>query len=182
MLRHTLAALILATALPACAQQAAEEAPPETDAAGIPAAFAGTLVGETGEDIGAVSVQEGPHGMLLEVTVQPGGLAPGWHGLHLHQVPDCSDVGEFKRSGGHLGLIEGGHGLLNPAGPEKGDLPNIWAGADGAAGYEAHSTLFTVDDVRENDGVALIIHANRDDHTTQPIGGAGPRVGCAVIR
>ena len=32
------------------------------------------------------------------------------------------------------------------------------------------------------DGSALVIHANPDDHSSQPIGGAGDRVACAVIK
>ncbi len=32
------------------------------------------------------------------------------------------------------------------------------------------------------DGSAVVIHANPDDHKSQPIGGAGDRVACAVIR
>jgi Cu-Zn family superoxide dismutase len=32
------------------------------------------------------------------------------------------------------------------------------------------------------DGAALVIHANPDDYRSQPIGGAGDRVACAVIR
>jgi Cu-Zn family superoxide dismutase len=36
--------------------------------------------------------------------------------------------------------------------------------------------------LRDGDGSALIIHANEDDHTSQPIGGAGARIGCAVIK
>jgi len=31
------------------------------------------------------------------------------------------------------------------------------------------------------DGSAIIIHANPDDHSTQPIGGAGDRVACAAL-
>jgi len=32
------------------------------------------------------------------------------------------------------------------------------------------------------DGSALWIHASPDDHTSQPIGGAGARVACAAIK
>lgn len=142
----------------------------------------GDIVGIEGEVIGSLNILDGPNGLLIEATIAPGGLTPGWHGLHLHQVGDCSDAGEFKLSGGHVGKIPDGHGLLNPAGPEAGDIPNIWAAADGSAGYEAFTTLITGAELADEDGTAMIIHANRDDHLTQPIGGAGPRVACAVIR
>ncbi|WP_288758947.1 superoxide dismutase family protein, partial [uncultured Brevundimonas sp.] len=33
----------------------------------------------------------------------------------------------------------------------------------------------------DQDGSAVIIHANADDHSTQPIGGAGDRVACAAL-
>lgn len=142
----------------------------------------GDLIGGDGQSIGAVNVLSGPNGILLEVTVEAGGLTPGWHGLHLHQVGDCSDIGEFKRSDGHVGMIEGGHGLLNPVGPEGGDLPNIWAAGDGSAALEAFSTLMPMSALADEDGVALIIHESRDDHLTQPIGGAGGWVACSVVR
>ncbi|MEL6828678.1 MAG: superoxide dismutase family protein [Pseudomonadota bacterium] len=144
-------------------------------------AVGGDVIGLEGDAIGTLTGQFGPHGLLIQVEIMAGGLTPGWHGLHLHQVGDCSDVGSFKLSGGHMGMIEGGHGLLNPKGPEIGDVPNIWAAADGSAGYEAFTNLVTPADLSDEDGTALIIHANRDDHLTQPIGGAGPRVACAII-
>lgn len=142
----------------------------------------GDIVSGDGSVIGSLNILTGPNGLLLEAAIDPGGLTPGWHGLHLHQVGDCSDTGTFKLSGGHVGKVEGGHGLLNHKGPEGGDLPNIWAAADGSAGYEAFSTLTTGADLADADGAALIIHTNRDDHLTQPIGGAGARVACAVIK
>ncbi|MEM9938078.1 MAG: superoxide dismutase family protein [Pseudomonadota bacterium] len=161
--------------LPAMAEAASDELP------ALSVKMAGEVIGMEGNTIGAVNLLEGPHGVIMEVTLEPGSLTPGWHGLHLHQVGDCSDIGEFKRSGGHMGIIPGGHGLMNPVGPESGDVPNIWAAADGSAGYETFSPLFTFEDVADEDGTAMVIHANRDDHITQPIGGAGPRVACAVI-
>ena len=33
----------------------------------------------------------------------------------------------------------------------------------------------------DEDGSALVIHEGPDDHMSQPIGGAGGRVACAVI-
>lgn len=144
-----------------------------------------TVIGGEGQTIGSVKMTQAPKGMLIRVELGAGSLTPGWHGIHLHQVGDCSDVGEFKRSGGHLGMIPDGHGLLNPAGPEIGDLTNIWAAADGSAGYEVFQANLYFDGdekvIFDGDGTAVIIHANPDDHITQPIGGAGPRVACAAF-
>ena len=140
-----------------------------------------TMIGGDGTEIGMANIIEGPNGIVLRITLDEGALEPGWHGLHLHQVGDCSDTGEFKLSGGHVGKVEGGHGLLNPDGPEGGDIPNIWAAADGSAGYEVYTTLTTGAALTDEDGAAIIIHESEDDHMTQPIGGAGARVACGVI-
>lgn len=144
------------------------------------------VIGTDGAQIGRAAVRGTPaQGVLLEVEIDAGGLAPGWHGLHLHQVGDCSDIGAFTNSGGHVGLIEGGHGFLNEAGPEAGDLPNIWAGEDGSAGGEFITDRLAVaahaPALLDGDGTALIIHESRDDHASQPIGGAGARVACAAF-
>lgn len=187
----TTALFVLAACGPAPAQD--EQVPTETlpDPAELPGPddgvfpsmmrMGGAITGSDGVVIGNLNILDGPNGLLLEVTINPGGLAPGWHGLHLHQVGDCSDIGTFTQSGGHVGKVDGGHGLLNPNGPEGGDLPNIWAASDGSAGYEAFTTLTAGSTLVDADGAALIIHTDRDDHLTQPIGGAGARVACAVI-
>lgn len=189
MIRKALLAALVPLA--ACAHAPAQSNPEPLAQAELPGPeqgvypsmmrMSGDVIDAEGITIGTVNLLGGPNGVLMEVGIDSAGLMPGWHGLHLHQVGNCDDLGVFKQSGGHVGKVEGGHGLLNPNGPEGGDLPNIWVGADGAAGYEAFSTLFSLADLADEDGAALIIHENRDDHMTQPIGGAGPRVACAVI-
>jgi len=42
-------------------------------------------------------------------------------------------------------------------------------------------TSTTVPALLDADGSAIVIHANPDDHMTQPIGGAGARVACGAI-
>jgi len=140
-----------------------------------------SIIGADGGEIGSANLIGGPNGIVLRIEIAPGGLTPGWHGLHLHQVGDCSDLGTFKLSGGHVGKVEGGHGLLNQKGPEGGDIPNIWAGADGSAGYEVFTTLSSMADIADENGSAIIIHEGADDHMSQPIGGAGGRVACGVV-
>lgn len=192
MTKKLLLTAVSALFMAACSQAEAPQDTPTPDAPPAPAETAGDnpsdaaytrgrLIGVDGAEIGIVVMLEGPNGVLLRVNAQPGSLEPGWHGLHLHQVGDCSDIGRFTNSGGHIGKIEGGHGLFNPDGPEGGDIPNIWVAANGSAGYETLTSLTTAAELLDEDGSALIIHADEDDHASQPIGGAGPRVACAVL-
>ena len=142
------------------------------------------IVGSNGERIGTTTVRGGPNASVVRLTITAGGLTPGWHGIHFHAVGDCSDVGTFERSKGHVNHEGKQHGLLNPEGPHEGDLPNIYASADGSANAEvsADIPLTGSEGLMDADGAALIIHANEDDHVSQPIGNAGARVACAVIK
>ncbi|ABS61745.1 superoxide dismutase copper/zinc binding [Parvibaculum lavamentivorans DS-1] len=154
-------------------------------AADTPIATA-TFKSSAQDDIGTADLSEGPEGVLMRVNVE--GLTPGWHGIHFHATGDCSDEG-FKKSGAHVQHGEKEpHGLLNPEGPDDGDLPNLYVAEDGTGQAEMFServTLTGEDDDRahllDEDGAAIVIHANADDHMSQPIGGAGDRVACAVI-
>ena len=82
-------------------------------------------------------------------------------------------------------MVAGAHGLLNPDGPEPGDLPNLFVGADGVGEMEAFSTFVSLVDGPNNlldaDGSTLMIHEYPDDHVSQPIGGSGPRIACGLI-
>ena len=112
------------------------------------------------------------------MRIEAKGLSAGWHGVHLHDKGDCSKS-DFTSAGPHVhGSAAAVHGLLNPAANDLGDLPNIHAGADGAAAAEVFSSLVTLKALRDADGSAVVIHANPDDYMAQPIGGAGPAVAC----
>lgn len=137
-----------------------------------------------GEVIGAATLWQGPRGVLIHVDIA--GLSPGKHAIHLHAVGACEP--DFGASGGHINPGGAKHGLLNPEGPDNGDLPNIYASEAGTAQAELYTTAVYVGTAIEGaaplldeDGSALVVHAKGDDHVTQPIGGAGGRVGCGVI-
>ncbi|WP_396595618.1 superoxide dismutase family protein [Brevundimonas sp. R86498] len=144
-----------------------------------------TLVNATGARIGRAVLTQGSTGLLIRIEAT--GLTPGWHGVHIHATGECA--APFTSAGAHVnhGDPKAPHGLLNAAGPDDGDLPNIHAGADGAINAEVFTTRARI--AREGpgqwlwdaDGSALVIHANADDHRTQPIGGAGDRVACGVM-
>jgi len=123
--------------------------------------------------------------LRLEAT----GLKPGWHAVHFHAEGRCAGP-DFDSAGGHVhaGAAKAVHGLLNPQGDDAGDLPNVHAGADGVARADIFSTLVSLDGaggkpgLLDADGSALILHESPDDYMSQPIGGAGSRVACGVIR
>jgi Cu-Zn family superoxide dismutase len=145
-----------------------------------PQAVTADLKNSTGQTVGAVTVTEAPKGVLMRVEVK--GLSPGWHGMHFHDKGDCSKS-DFTSAGPHVhGSAAAVHGLLNPAATETGDLPNIHVDADGAGATEVFSSLIKLADLRDADGSAVVIHAGADDHASQPIGGSGARVACAVIK
>jgi Cu-Zn family superoxide dismutase len=139
-----------------------------------------------GKDAGMVTVTEAPHGVLLKLELK--GLTPGWHAVHFHEKGDCAGP-DFKSAGGHVHTAATTvHGLLNPDANDSGDLPNVFAGADGAATAEAFSTLVSLKGaggrpaLLDADGSAIVVHANADDYKTQPIGGAGARAACGVLK
>lgn len=141
------------------------------------------LMDVAGETIGHATFTQGAGGVLIHIKVD--GLTPGKHGLHLHAMGMCDSADGFKSAKGHVGLIEGGHGLLNPDGPEPGDLPNIFVGSDGTAEMEAFTTFVSLvegeNTLLDDNGSSLLIHEGPDDHRSQPIGGSGGRVACGTI-
>lgn len=186
-----------ALALAACGESEAPAspttAPQETAAATPNSAPTRATTGETGsaelknndgETIGTVSLTQAPTGLLLRVEAD--GLQPGWHGIHIHAVGDCSDSA-FQSAGGHVNHAQVPHGLLNPEGPDDGDLPNVHADDGGRVRAELFTASARLAEsgpgqwLWDEDGSAVVIHANPDDHRSQPIGGAGDRIACAVI-
>ena len=144
------------------------------------------IINGQGADIGKATLTQGPTGLLIKV--EAAGLTPGWHGIHIHATGQCA--APFTSAGAHINHTDPKtpHGLLNAEGPDDGDLPNLYAAADGSAHGEFFTTKARISQdgpgqwLWDADGSALVIHANPDDHSSQPIGGAGDRVACAVLK
>lgn len=183
-MRQSLLALFVATplALGAAGALAQSAAPaPAAQAAPAPQPFArATLKTADGGDAGTVTAVQGSQGVLFRVEGQ--GWPAGWHGVHLHAVGKCEGPG-FTSAGAHV--THPGHamphGLLNPAGPDLGDLQNIHAAADGSVHAEVYIVNANGRGLLDGDGLSFLVHANPDDHFSQPIGGAGPRIACGVF-
>lgn len=149
------------------------------------------IVAADGRPVGQVTFTEAPSGVLIRLEFSEHALPAGWHGVHIHEHGDCSDFAQgFHAAGGHVTMTRAvQHGLLNPAGPEAGDLPNLFAAPAGAFGAEFFSRSLTLSPLPaqgrmpllDSDGAALVVHASPDDQASQPIGNAGARLACAAL-
>lgn len=185
-----LAAPLFAGVFGLLAASCASNGPPASSGLELPARQA-WIVNQEGRAIGQATFTEAIGGVLIRLEFAQPSLRSGWHGLHLHSRGDCSDFAAgFQASGGHLGMARGvQHGLRNPQGPEAGDLPNIFVPPSAPYAAELFTPYVTLQTapsdgrlpLLDGDGSALLVHANADDHATQPIGGAGDRVACAAL-
>ncbi|PSC03153.1 superoxide dismutase family protein [Alsobacter soli] len=144
-----------------------------------------SVVDNKGASIGTIQLRGSQAGVVIRVSLKAGALQPGWHGAHMHAVGDCSDTDKFMASKAHVNHDNRKHGLLNAEGPDNGDLPNLYAAADGSVNAELFTPfvkLSGANGLKDADGSAFVIHASEDDHAAQPIGNAGARVACAAIK
>ena len=148
-----------------------------------PPSIQSDLVNNKGAMIGTVDITKATNGVIL--TLKAKDLPPGAKGMHFHETGNCDDHQHFKNSKGHIMPTGKPHGFFHADGPHEGNLPNLIVHDDGTAHVELYSNLvqFNKGDaaLMDGDGSALIIHTNQDDHITQPIGGSGARIACAVI-
>ncbi len=138
------------------------------------------MVGPGGETLGTVTLTQTPQGALVAADLQ--GLAPGAHGFHIHETGSCDP--DFKAAGGHFNAHGASHGYAHEGQPHAGDMPNVYAHADGTARADVLNALVTLEEgaagsLFDGDGSAVIVHAKGDSYGDDA--GAGDRVACGVI-
>ena len=148
---------------------------------GVGTQASAAMVGPDGSGMGTVTLEQGPNGVLVSADVS--GLSPGGHGFHIHAVGTCSP--DFSAAGDHFAPSGASHGFMYEGGMHAGDLPNIFAAADGSARADYFTSAITLaadadHSVFDDDGSAIIIHAKPDTYAQEA--GAGGRVACGVIR
>ncbi len=139
------------------------------------------FVDRSGTETGRAQITAGNDGVLFEVEIS--GLEPRkWVALHIHETGTCDHAGGHESAGGHFNPDGKEHGFVAANGPHAGDLPNQYVADDGVLRAQAYSTMVRLDDAERGiRGRALIVHAGSDDYRTNPAGGAGDRLACAVI-
>jgi Cu-Zn family superoxide dismutase len=146
----------------------------------------------TGQRVG-VAVLEERRGKT-EVEAEVSRVAPGFHGFHVHAVGQC--VPPYTSAGGHYNPTGASHG------DHAGDLPSLLVNQDGTGELEFETDRFSVDELFDADGSAMIVHAGRDnyaniptryhshtpentfgpDSETRATGDAGARAACGVVQ
>jgi len=138
-----------------------------------------------GKNIGTVTATDSQYGLIL--IPQLSDLSLGMHGFHVHQNPDCSHA---MKDGKHVAaLAAGGHYDPLKTGKHEGpygkghlgDLPALYAGADGRATLPVVSPRLKVSDLK---GRSLMIHTGGDNYSDYPeaLGGGGARIACGVTK
>jgi superoxide dismutase, Cu-Zn family len=125
-----------------------------------------TLRDVAGSAIGTV-VFSGSGANAERVTVElalPAG-APGlgsYHGFHIHTVGSCGAA--FAEAAGHWNTVAGAK-----HGSHTGDLSSILVAGDGTASATFDTQRFSVSDLFDSDGSAVILHAGPDNFGNVPI-------------
>lgn len=159
-----------------------------------------TIRSSSGTAIGTATFQDTLRGTL--VIVQAKWVKPGFHGLHLHAVGKCeknsADPKDAKKKGAFLSA--GGHwtmgAMAKASHPDHtGDLGVLLANKDTRASATMITDRFTVADMLDADGTALMIHQGSDnfanipkryspkapDAETLKAGDGGARAACGVV-
>ena len=108
--------------------------------------------------------------------------SPGFHAIHIHEKARCE--GDFKSAGGHFNPDNKPHGHPIERKHHVGDLGNFRSNADGAIVETRVYKHLSMNPNSQNfvGNRALIVHSKADDYSTQPTGGAGSRIGCAILQ
>jgi superoxide dismutase, Cu-Zn family len=116
----------------------------------------------------------------IALTLEIEGAPAGKHGVHLHQVGDCS-AADASSAGPHWNPAGHMHGMPESS-SHLGDLGNMIVREDGVGKITIQKPEWTAGDGSDHDvlGKALVFHANVDDFS-DPAGNSGPRIGCGVI-
>ena len=86
-------------------------------------------------------------------------------------------------AGGHFNPGGNAHAHHSTMKRHAGDMPNLEADASGnAQATVALDTISIGQGAADILGKAVIVHVNQDDYVSQPVGNAGARLACGVIR
>lgn len=151
-----------------------------TAAAGLRTAVARLSPTSGNQATGTVTFTAASSGMGVTVQVSMSGLTPGEHGFHIHDKGDCS-APDATSAGDHFSATPSQHGGPHDTMRHTGDLGNLVADAQGKVETSFQDDRLSLSGPDSILNRSVIVHAGKDDFTTQPTGGSGARVACGVI-
>lgn len=141
-----------------------------------------TLKPTSGSNVlGTINLRQGQSGLCIEAEVR--GLTPNTeHGFHIHAGDNC-DTPDAASAGPHFNPTDKPHGQPESIHSHAGDLPNLKANDQGVATLTTISPTVSLVAGQANNvlGRTFVVHAEPDDHHSQPAGNSGARVACGVI-
>lgn len=143
-------------------------------------AVRGQLQGKVKGEVIFTKAPEGP-GVKMLVNAQ-GPKGAGLHAVHIHQNPVCE--GNFTSAGPHFNPSNTLHGHPDEREHHVGDLGNIKRDDSGAIVMERTFADLSLDPKSSKyvGNRSVIIHEKADDYSSQPTGGSGARMGCAILQ
>ena len=139
-----------------------------------------------GDEVGRATFTDAGGHVVVEVAAS--GLPTGFHGFHVHGVGQC-DAPDFMSAGPHLNPMGAQHAM------HAGDLPSLLINGDGSGELRASTDRFSVGDLVDGNGTALIVHGGADNFANIPTryvpepdamtfatGDSGARIACGVIQ
>ena len=97
----------------------------------------------SGNQVATASLLQAADQVQITFSFPNTGALSGTHAVHIHEHGSCSGTG-FADAGGIFNPFGKQHGLLNPAGPMAGDLPDLTLGTTGLARYNLAAPLVTL--------------------------------------
>lgn len=148
-----------------------------------------SLVNAAGENIGSVGFERRGKSRALRVSVNVRKLTPGFHGFHVHTTGKC-EAPTFMSAGPHLNPAEASHA------EHAGDMPPLLVTSGGKAQARFTTDRFSIAQLRDTDGSAVMVHALPDNQANIPkdryepdpdamtlaTGDSGARVACGLVR
>jgi Cu-Zn family superoxide dismutase len=145
------------------------------------------LIDAGGREVGHVWMREQRRDGVVRLEARVRGLPAGFHGFHIHAVGRC-EAPTFTSAGGHFNPSGAPHGA------HAGDLPSLLVTGDGSAVLATATDRFSIADLRDTDGSAVMVHSGPDnfaniparyggpDQETLDTGDSGSRIACGVVR
>jgi superoxide dismutase, Cu-Zn family len=189
----------IATAGVALAAGALALATPHASSAG--STVSASMIDQNGNPAGRITFTINKSKTRVQAFAQFPKEFEGFHGFHIHAkglcdpkaVDDKGVLSPFFTAGGHFSITTQGHRS------HSGDLPSLMVLGDGIAEMTFNTDRFTINQLLDADGSAVMIHVGPDnfaniptrytsagapgpDADTHRTGDSGGRLACGVVK